>query len=135
MSTFHFSLVAPERELLSQEVEEVIVPGGEGDFGVLPGHAPFMATLRAGALVIKAAGEQSKVFVRGGFADVTPEGLTVLAEEAAMLADLSPEQVSADLESARAALANADEAGREQAAADVARLEAMAAALADTTYA
>jgi F-type H+-transporting ATPase subunit epsilon len=79
----HFSLVSPERELFSGEVDQVDAPGSEGDFGVLAGHAPFMTTLKEGR--VKAYdGDETLVFdVRGGFADVTPEGLTILAEYAA----------------------------------------------------
>lgn len=79
----HFSLVSPERELFSGEVDQVDAPGSEGDFGVLAGHAPFMTTLKEGR--VKAYdGDDTLVFdVRGGFADVTPEGLTILAEYAA----------------------------------------------------
>jgi F-type H+-transporting ATPase subunit epsilon len=79
----HFSLVSPERELFSGEVDQVDAPGSEGDFGVLAGHAPFMTTLKEGR--VKAYdGDETLVFdVRGGFADVTPAGLTILAEYAA----------------------------------------------------
>ena len=78
----HFSLVSPERELFSGEVDQVDAPGSEGDFGVLFGHAPFMTTLKEGR--VKAyEGDDTLVFeVRGGFADVTPAGLTILAEYA-----------------------------------------------------
>jgi F-type H+-transporting ATPase subunit epsilon len=78
----HFSLVSPERELFSGEVDQVDAPGSEGDFGVLFGHAPFMTTLKEGR--VKAYdGDDTLVFeVRGGFADVTPAGLTILAEHA-----------------------------------------------------
>lgn len=78
----HFSLVSPERELFSGPVDQVDAPGAEGDFGVLAGHAPFMTTLKEGRVVVR-AGAQTRVFeVKGGFADVTPEGLTILAEQA-----------------------------------------------------
>jgi F-type H+-transporting ATPase subunit epsilon len=79
----HFSLVSPERELFAGEVDQVDAPGSEGDFGVLAGHAPFMTTLKEGR--VKAyEGDDTLVFeVRGGFADVTPAGLTILAEYAA----------------------------------------------------
>ena len=78
----HFSLVSPERELFSGDVDQVDAPGSEGDFGVLAGHAPFMTTLKEGR--VKAYdGDVTLVFdVRGGFADVTAEGLTILAEYA-----------------------------------------------------
>ena len=78
----HFSLVAPERQLYSADVDQVDAPGLEGDFGVLAGHAPFMTALKAGSVtVFEGAGK--RVFqIEGGFADVTPAGLTILAEHA-----------------------------------------------------
>jgi F-type H+-transporting ATPase subunit epsilon len=86
MATFHFDLVAPEKLLFSSEVTQVDVPGSEGDFGVLAGHAPVVTTLRPGILVIYGeAGEEIKVVVNGGFAEVGPAGLTVLADSAVPL--------------------------------------------------
>ncbi len=79
----HFSLVSPERELFSGLVDQVDAPGSEGDFGVLAGHAPFMTTLKEGPVRVHADGRITVYEVRGGFADVTPEGLTILAEHAA----------------------------------------------------
>lgn len=78
----HFSLVSPERELFAGDVDQVDAPGAEGDFGVLAGHAPFMTTLKEGPLKVFADGKVRTFEIRGGFADVTPEGLTVLAEHA-----------------------------------------------------
>ncbi len=78
----HFSLVAPERQLFSAEVDQVDAPGVEGDFGVLAGHAPFMTALKAGQVTVF-EGSAKRVFeIQGGFADVTPAGLTILAEHA-----------------------------------------------------
>jgi F-type H+-transporting ATPase subunit epsilon len=78
----HFSLVAPERELFAGDVDQVDAPGSEGDFGVLVGHAPFMTTLKEGRVKVY-DGDDTKVFeVRGGFADVTADGLIILAEYA-----------------------------------------------------
>jgi F-type H+-transporting ATPase subunit epsilon len=89
MAKLHFDLVSPERLLISAEVDQVDVPGSEGDFGVFAGHAPVMTTLRPGVLAIVTAGKgPEKFFVRGGFAEVTLQGLTVLAEEAMPLAEL-----------------------------------------------
>ena len=82
MAKLHFSLVAPERELFSGDVDQVIAPGTEGQFGVLAGHAPFMTTLKEGEVTV-VDGSNRRVFaIRGGFADVTGEGLTILAEHA-----------------------------------------------------
>ena len=77
-----FSLVSPERELFSGLVDQVDAPGSEGDFGVLAGHAPFMTALKEGAVRVHNDGTVTQYDVRGGFADVTPEGLTILAEHA-----------------------------------------------------
>ena len=78
----HFSLVSPERELYAGDVDQVDAPGTEGDFGVLAGHAPFMTTLKEGQVKVYNDGRVRTFEVRGGFADVTPEGLTILAEHA-----------------------------------------------------
>ena len=78
----HFSLVSPERELFSGPVDQVDAPGSEGDFGVLAGHAPFMTALKEGPVRVHNDGRVTTYEVRGGFADVTPEGLTILAEHA-----------------------------------------------------
>ena len=82
MAKFHFSLVSPERELFSADVDQVDAPGAEGDFGVLAGHAPFMTALREGAVTVRDGATTTVFNVQGGFADVTPEGLTILAENA-----------------------------------------------------
>lgn len=75
-----FDLVSPERLVLSADVDAVQVPGAEGDFGVLPKHAPFMAMLRVGTLSVENDGKTQHFELDGGFVDVTPEGVTVLAE-------------------------------------------------------
>jgi F-type H+-transporting ATPase subunit epsilon len=86
MATFHFDLVSPEKLLFSSQVTQVDVPGMEGDFGVLAGHAPVVTTLRPGVLVIHGAGgEELRVVVHGGFAEVGADGLTVLADGAVPL--------------------------------------------------
>ncbi len=80
----HFELVTPEKLLRSESVHMVTVPGTEGDFGVLEGHAPFMSTIRDGELLVFVTekGEPERISIRGGFAEVTAKGLTVLAEQA-----------------------------------------------------
>ena len=83
MAKFHFSLVAPERELFSGEVDQVDAPGVEGDFGVLYGHEPFMTVLRSGEVTVMSDGGKRVFVIEGGFADVTPESFTLLAESAA----------------------------------------------------
>lgn len=98
-----FALVSPARELFSGEVDHVIAPGTEGEFGVLPEHAPFMSTLKNGVVrVLGAEDGEMRVFVRGGFADVRPDGLTILAEEAVDLDQVDHENLAARLEEARA---------------------------------
>ncbi len=82
MAKLHFSLVAPERELYSGDVDQVIAPGTEGQFGVLAGHAPFMATLQEGEVTVLDGSARRTFTIRGGFADVTAGGLTILAEHA-----------------------------------------------------
>jgi len=95
-------LVTPERLLLSEEADMVVGPGGAGDFGVLPRHAPLISTVRPGAIrVHDGAGEPRAIFVAGGFAEVTPERCTVLAEEAVPLAELDRAAVERDLREAR----------------------------------
>ncbi len=88
----HFDLVSPERLLYSANADMVVVPGTDGDFGVLAGHAPVISTLRIGVVDVKGAedGADLRIFVKGGFAEVTAKGLTILAEEAAPLGDLKP---------------------------------------------
>lgn len=126
----HFSLVSPAREVFAGEVDHVIAPGTEGDFGVLPAHAPFMSTLKNGVVrVLEGDAVAMRVFVRGGFADVTPEGLTILAEEAVNLADVDTNEVLDRLETARtAAQADPDSA---LAAERLAYLEALQEAVAN----
>lgn len=86
---FKFELVSPARLVVSGEVEQVLVPGSEGDFTVLAHHAPVLTTLRPGVVdIVTASGESVRYFVRGGFAEVGPTGLTILAETAIDLAEL-----------------------------------------------
>src|SRR5215468_12379279 len=80
MANFHFDLVSPARMVFTGEVSQVDVPGVEGDFGVLAGHAPVVATLRPGVLTVFAPGGTQRFVVFGGFAEVSPTGMTVLAE-------------------------------------------------------
>jgi F-type H+-transporting ATPase subunit epsilon len=82
MAGLHFELVSPEKLVFSGEVEQVDVPGAEGDFGVLAGHAPFVTTLRPGILTLHGSGGAQQIVVLGGFAEVSANGLTVLADVA-----------------------------------------------------
>ena len=99
-----FSLVSPEAELFSGEVDQVDIPGSEGDLGILPNHSPLMAAIRTGAITVYADGAETQYCVQGGFADVTPAGLTVLAEKAALLSDITPDALQGDIEAATQAL-------------------------------
>jgi F-type H+-transporting ATPase subunit epsilon len=108
-----FELVAPERLLFSADVDMVVVPGSEGDFGVLPGHSPLIASVRPGVIDIYEGGIDARfirerIFVAGGFAEVNEERCTVLAEEALPLRDIDAAALDARLSAARSALAAAE---------------------------
>jgi F-type H+-transporting ATPase subunit epsilon len=108
MAAFAFELVSPERILFSGEVDQVVVPGTEGDFAVLKDHAPVMSSLRAAVLTIDASGKPTqRMFIRGGFADVSPNGLTVLAEQAIPVEEVTPDTLHAEAELAEAEFAKA----------------------------
>ncbi len=111
---FDFQLVSPERVLFSAQVEMVVVPGVEGNFGVLKGHSPLLSTVRPGVIDVyeKRTGVSSRIFVAGGFAEVTNERCTVLAEEASPLSELdrtADEQLAKDLTEDLAAASDAIE--------------------------
>jgi len=131
MAKMHFDLVSPERLLISAEVDQVDVPGSEGDFGVFAGHAPLMTTLRPGVLAIQTAGKAAeKFFVRGGFAEVTLQGLTVLAEEAMPLAELDAATLDQRIKNAEEDFADAkDAAVRDRAQTTLSQLRELRAAL------
>jgi F-type H+-transporting ATPase subunit epsilon len=88
MATFHFELVSPQKIAFSGEVDQVDVPGSEGYFGVLAGHAPLISLIRPGIMTVYAGGEQTQLVVLGGFAEVGPDGLTVLADVATSAEDV-----------------------------------------------
>ena len=93
-----FELVSPEKLLLSEPVDMVVVPGGEGNFGVLIGHAPLISTVRPGVIdVYEGTKITERIFVAGGFAEVTPERCTVLADEAMPLSDLDKASIDGEL--------------------------------------
>lgn len=105
--TFNFELVSPERLLMSEEVEQVDVPGSEGDFGVLAHHAPFISTLRPGLMKIRAGGRTSEIFVRGGLAEVRPNSLTVLAEQAIPIEEFDEGALAEEIRNAEEDVADA----------------------------
>lgn len=98
MATLRFELVAPERILFSGDVEAVMLPASEGDMTVLPGHAPVVTTLKTGFVVMNGTGDRgSRVFVRGGFAEINAAGVTVLAERATPIEELTPERLDQEI--------------------------------------
>ena len=105
MATFHFDLVSPEKIAFSGEVDQVDVPGLEGDFGVLAGHAPFVAAVRPGILTVTTGTTHQKLIVLGGLAEVSEKGLTVLAEVATSLAELDRAAFSEQIAAMEAKLA------------------------------
>jgi F-type H+-transporting ATPase subunit epsilon len=126
----HFSLVSPVRELFSGDVKQVDAPGVEGEFGVLPKHAPFMTVLKPGIVRIHEESGVTPIFVRGGFADVTPAGLTILAEEAVRLADVDAGALDSEIAKVRSDASDpGDETRRKRAAERLTYLEALRAAL------
>jgi F-type H+-transporting ATPase subunit epsilon len=105
MATFHFDLVSPEKLAFSGEVDQVDVPGVEGDFGVLAGHAPVVAAIRPGILTVTADGTQQKIIVLGGLAEVSENGLTVLADVATSLEELDKSRFADKISDMEAKLA------------------------------
>ena len=113
---FQFEFVSPERLLLSEKVEQVVVPGSEGYFTVLKGHAPFMSTLRPGVLDVSRGSGIERIFVRGGFADVNAEGLTILAERALPLAEVDAAALAEEVRNAEEDVADAKDGAAKDAA-------------------
>ncbi len=110
MANFPFELVSPDKVLFSGPARAVLVPGYEGDFQVLSDHAPTMTAVRPGVVAIDDAnGRHVRVFVRGGFADVNPAGLTILAETAIPFEDLNAAHLDQEIRNAEEDLADATE--------------------------
>src|SRR5579863_6232971 len=105
MATFHFDLVSPEKMAFSGEVDQVDVPGAEGDFGVLAGHAPVVAAIRPGILTVISGGSKEKIIVLGGLAEVSEKGLTVLADVATSLDELERAEFAETISEMEAKLA------------------------------
>lgn len=126
--TFKFELVSPERVLVSEDASEVIVPGADGQFTVLPGHAPFISSLRPGTMLIKLASGERRVFVRGGIAEVEPDSVTILAQHLIDLEDSGRgSAIDAEIKAAEATLAGSKDDGERLAAEDaIAQLRAVA---------
>jgi F-type H+-transporting ATPase subunit epsilon len=108
MATFHFNLVSPEKLAFSGEVDQVDVPGVEGDFGVLAGHAPIVAAIRPGILTVTTGGTHQKIIVLGGLAEMSETGLTVLADVATSLEELDRAKFADTIAGMEAKLAEKD---------------------------
>lgn len=130
MATFHFDLVSPEKLLFSGEVEQVDVPGSEGEFGVLAGHAPLVTTLRPGILVIHGERDALRVVVDAGFAEVGPAGLTVLANMAVPVDEFDVAQLAGVIKDTEEDVADEKDGWtRDKLAQKLDRLRALQAAL------
>lgn len=131
-----FELVSPERLLVSESVEMVVVPGAEGDFGVLPGHAATVSAVRAGVVAVFENGAvTSRLFVSGGFAEITPERCTVLADDAVPLGEIDREAIEISIPDLRDEIAAArDDAEKSSAEKALAVAEAKVAVAAAPVY-
>jgi F-type H+-transporting ATPase subunit epsilon len=105
MATFHFDLVSPEKLAFSGEVDQVDIPGVEGDFGVLAGHAPVVATIRPGILTVTTGSTHEKIIVLGGLAEVSDKGLTVLADVATSMQEIDRTAFADEISNMEAKLA------------------------------
>ena len=127
---FHFDLVSPERMVFSGEVEQVDVPGVEGDFGVLAHHAPLIAMIKPGILTVRGAGETQRIVVVGGFAEVNEQGLTVLADMAMPVEDFDRASLASQIKDTEEDVADATEDSERDAAREkLEQLKALDAAL------
>jgi F-type H+-transporting ATPase subunit epsilon len=130
MELLHFEFVSPESVLFSGDVDQVDLPGSEGDLGILPGHAPLVTTLRPGIVTIIREGAREPVVVIGGFAEVGPGGLTVLADRAVARADFDLESLAGDIKDAEEDVADCkDDAERDRLARHLDQLRALQSAL------
>lgn len=129
---FHLDLVCPQFQLAFDEVSLAVIPGAEGDFGVMPRHAPMVSMLRAGVVEVHAAGRQpQRIFVRDGFAEVLAGDVTLLAEDIVELDGLDAAELAQEVQNAREDVADAkDDETRQQAQAALQRLEQLARAAA-----
>jgi len=125
MATFQFDFVGPERTLYSGQVEAVQLPGAEGDMTVLPGHAPVLTALKVGVITVTEGVHAGKrIYVQGGFADIGPAAVTVLAERAAPIEEISPATIDKEIEAAELARDATEDAGkREQINAQILQLQ------------
>lgn len=130
MAALHLEFVSPESVLFSGDVDQVDLPGAEGDMGILPGHAPLVTTLRPGIVTIFRGSTRSPIVVIGGFAEVGPGGLTVLADRAVPREDFDVTMLSAEIKDAEEDVADAtDEQKRDKLARHLEQLKSLHAAL------
>ena len=130
MASLHFEFVSPERVLFSGEVDQVDLPGAEGDMGILPLHAPMVTTLRPGIVTIFNQGRREEVVVVGGFAEMSPAGLTILADRAGSRDDFDSTVLAADIKDTEEDIADAkDDAQRDKLTRRLEQLKALQAAL------
>jgi F-type H+-transporting ATPase subunit epsilon len=134
MAALHFEFVSPERVLFSGDVDQVDLPGAEGDMGILAGHAPLVTALRPGIVTVFRGGAREPVVVSGGFAEVGPAGLTVLADRAEALENFDAAMLAADIKDAEEDVTDAaDQEQRDKVARRLDQLKALQAALAAGT--
>jgi F-type H+-transporting ATPase subunit epsilon len=130
MAAFHFELVSPERLIFAGDVNQVDVPGQEGEFGVFAGHAPYVATLKPGVLTIYGEGEPQRIVVYGGLAEMGSAGLTVLAEQAEPVAELDADAIAQAVKDAEEDIADAEnDVARDKARSRLEQLQTLKAAL------
>jgi F-type H+-transporting ATPase subunit epsilon len=130
MATFRFELVSPERLLYAGDVTQVDVPGEEGDFGVLAGHAPYIATLKPGVLTIYGEGQPLRIVVRGGFAEANPDSLIVLAEQAIPVDEIDAATIDQDIRDVEEDIADAEsDAARDKGRERLEQLQTLKSAL------
>ena len=126
MAGLHFELVSPAKLLFSGDVDSVVLPGTEGEMTILPQHAPLLAALKPGIVVVSGPQGGQRIFVRGGFAEVNPQGLTVLAERAIPTAELDAITFAAQITDAEKIVTDAsDDESRRKAQENVDHLRAV----------
>ena len=127
----HLEFVSPERVLFSGDVDQVDLPGSEGDMGILPGHAPLVTALRPGIVTVFSGGKREPIVVIGGFAEVSPAGLTVLADSAVAREDFDMALLASEIKDAEEDVADCtDDAERDKLARHLEQLKSLQAALA-----
>jgi F-type H+-transporting ATPase subunit epsilon len=131
MASLHFEFVSPVSVLFSGEVDQVDLPGAEGDMGILAEHAPMVTTLRPGIVTVFRGGAREPIVISGGFAEVGPAGLTILADRAVARADFDHEMLATEIKNAEEDIADAtDQAARDKFVRHLDQLKALQAALA-----